>query len=206
MSKKGVIFDWGGVLMRTEDYAPRHRWDEKLGLPAGAVERVVHGLPEWEQVQRGRVSLDAYWSAVQQALGLTPADTLALAESFYSGDRLDEELVAFIRELRSRGVPVGLLSNNGPALAAEIEALGLGGLFTTQVISATIGVMKPDARAYHAALDALGIRPEEALFIDDSPANVEGARRVGMRALHFQPGVPVQEITRGWLNGVGDDG
>ncbi len=205
MRDRAVVFDWGGVLMRTEDYTPRHRWDAKLGLPTGAVEKVVHGIPEWGQVQQGQITLDAYWRAVQRRLGLDVEETAALAQGFYRGDRLDADLVTLIRELRRSGVRVALLSNNISALAGEIEELGLGEMFRPQVISADIGVMKPAAGAYQAVLHQLDVDAENTLFIDDSPANVEGARAVGMHALLFRPDMDLANAVQRWLNGAGDE-
>lgn len=202
MGEKVVIFDWGGVLMRTEDYTPRHGWDNRLGQPTGFVESIVHGIPEWEQVQQGKLRPDEYWSAVQGKLNLTDEDAKALADTFYSGDQLDPTLIALIRRLRADGVPVGLLSNNSPALTAEIEALGLVELFSAEVVSAAIGVMKPDPAAYHAILDKMDAQAEDALFIDDSPINVDGARRVGMKAILFRPDVALGEMINRWLAGV----
>lgn len=205
MRDRAVVFDWGGVLMRTEDYTPRHRWDAKLGLPTGAVEKVVHGIPEWGQVQQGQITLDAYWRAVQRRLGLDVEETAALAQGFYRGDRLDADLVTLIRELRRSGVRVALLSNNISALAGEIEELGLGEMFRPQVISADIGVMKPAAGAYQAVLDQLDVDAGNTLFIDDSPANVEGACAVGMHALLFRPDMDLANAVQRWLNGAGDE-
>lgn len=198
--RRAVIFDWGGVLMRTTDYSPRLGWDARLGQPPGSVEAVVHGIPAWQAAQRGEIGEDAYWAAVGEALGLDAGDLAALRDDFYSGDALDAGLAALIDALRGRGVRVGLLSNNGPALADDLQATGMAGRFDASVISCEIGVMKPDPAAYEAILRRLDVRPEQALFIDDSPANVEGARAVGMSAVHFRPGMDLRERILAWLD------
>lgn len=59
--KRSIIFDFGGVLMRTIDYTPRHKWDDRLGLPHGSVEKVVHGSESWRQAQVGQMELQGYW-------------------------------------------------------------------------------------------------------------------------------------------------
>jgi epoxide hydrolase-like predicted phosphatase len=202
VQRQAVIFDWGGVLMRTADYAPRHAWDARLGLAAGQVESVVHGIEAWTQVQRGEIEEAAYWRAVAAALGLDEADAARLRADFYRGDALDEALVALIRRLRGRGLLVGLLSNNAPGLAAELDALGLADLFDARAISAEIGVMKPDPAAYHAILDRLDVPPGAALFVDDSADNVAGARAVGMAAVRFTPDLDVEAAVDAWLEGA----
>lgn len=44
---KAAILDFGGVIVRTEDYGPRHAWDRRLGLPPGSVEQAVHHGETW---------------------------------------------------------------------------------------------------------------------------------------------------------------
>ena len=53
-------------------------------------------------------------------------------------------------------------------------------------ISAVVGLAKPDERIYRHALENLGIRAEEAIFIDDMPANIEAAQALGMHGFIFQ--------------------
>jgi epoxide hydrolase-like predicted phosphatase len=197
---KAVIFDWGGVLMRTVNYSPRHAWDERLGLPPGSVERVVHGITAWQAAQKGEIDLETYWQAVAAELNLSSEQLAGLRRDFYSGDRLDGNLVGLIRDLKARGIPVGLMSNNTLDLIDTLSELGLSDCFDACVISAEIGVMKPDPGAYRAILDRVNVAPHNAIFIDDFPRNVEGARAVGMAAIHFTPGVDVRVVLEKWLN------
>lgn len=183
--KRAVIFDFGGVLMKTADPTPRLRWDERLGLPPGSVERVVHGSESWRQAQTGTLSVAAYWDDVARQLRISAAQAAQLAEDFFSGDRLDAEMLALIGRLRQDGHPVALLSNDSPALRGKLTALGIAALFEPLIISGEIGVMKPDARSYQAVLDGLRLPPGQAIFIDDAPANVAGAQAVGVHGLHY---------------------
>jgi epoxide hydrolase-like predicted phosphatase len=182
---KAIIFDWGGVLMRTEDTSPRQRWDTRLGLPAGSVEAVVHGIPAWRDAQLGRIGLDAYWEAVRADLGLDQPSLERLRVDFYSGDRLDTDLVSAIRQLRGQSLKTGILSNNTADLAGTLDELDLPRLFDAVVISASIGVMKPDPLAYKAILGQLGVKAGEAVLIDDFADNVAGAQDVGMEGILF---------------------
>ncbi len=200
MARSAVIFDWGGVLMRTIDYRPRLAWDERLSLRPGTVESTVHGLEAWRQAQLGRMSSAAYWRAVGAALGLDQQQIKALRADFYSGDRLDESLVHLIRDLRAQSVRVGLLSNYSADLADMLADLDLTALFDAVVISADLGAMKPSPAAYQAVLTELGIVPERALFVDDMAANVEGAAALGIRAIHFTPEFDLRALVEAWLS------
>ncbi len=194
--RRSLVFDWGGVIMVSVDRGPRHAWDRRLGLPEGTVESVVHGISAWRDAQCGRVTLDAYWQAVQAELHLTPDQLVGLQRDFYSGDQLNEELVTLIRELRHNKVPVGLMSNNTLNLRDSLAAFEIGDLFDASVISAEIGIMKPDSGAYQAILDKMHIPAEAAIFVDDFIENVEGARAVGMQAVHYRPTTDLRAILK----------
>jgi putative hydrolase of the HAD superfamily len=75
------------------------------------------------------------------------------------------------------------------------SAAPVGALFDVIVISAEEGVRKPDARIFERTLARLGVAPDEAVFVDDFPVNVAGARAAGLHALQFT-GTP--ETIAGW--------
>src|SRR5260221_5511700 len=98
-----------------------------------------------------------------------------------------------IASFRQQGYKLGLLSNDAITLEAKLsEPYHIDQAFDAIVITAKIGVLKPDPAAYHAILQALGVRPEESIFVDDNVANVDGARAVGMVALQFHAGMELQ--------------
>jgi HAD superfamily hydrolase (TIGR01509 family) len=181
---RAVIWDWGGVLMRTMDIRPRMAWERRLRLPPGTLADTFFGNPAWDRAQRGEGSVDDVWAEVADRLGVSPADLPALRRDFWAGDRLDEELVGLIRELRSAGIRIGLLSNH---LRELRQRLGdLEPLLDAVVISGEAGVLKPDPAIYRLTLDRLGVAPEEAAFVDDWKLNVEAARNLGMFAIRFR--------------------
>ena len=187
--RRAICFDFGGVLMKTVDYQPRHAWDDRLGLPHGSVERAVHNATSWVQAQCGLISILEYWQDVAAQLRLSPEDRQQLAIDFYSGDQLDLALIDTIRQLRDDGHAVALLSNEGADLATKLQKLGVADLFDPTVISANIGVMKPAPEAYQAVLDRLQCRADEVIFIDDRPENIAGARALGIHGVHYTAGM-----------------
>lgn len=198
MPIKAVVFDWGGVLMRTVDYTPRHRWDDRLGLAHGSVEQAVHGLDVWRRAQIGELTVEDYWHEVSKHLGLTPEQVAQLRVDFYSGDKLDDTAFSTLRHCREKNLKIGLLSNNTSDLQDSIRDAQLEHLFDSIVISADIHVMKPDPTTYITILDRLNVAPAEAVMVDDFPANVSGAQAVGMAAILFTPdtfwNVELQEL------------
>ncbi len=82
---------------------------------------------------------------------------------------------------------IGLLSNAFGNLRSYLtEVLKIATLFDHIVISAEVGITKPEAGIYTIALEGLGVLPHEAVFIDDFERNVSAAQQLGMHALHFR--------------------
>jgi putative hydrolase of the HAD superfamily len=92
----------------------------------------------------------------------------------------------FTQELRSRGLKLALLSNAGLSLRAVLQAWELVPLFDCVVISAEVGMRKPDPAIYRHASDCLEIPPEACLFVDDREGNVNAALELGMHAVRFE--------------------
>jgi epoxide hydrolase-like predicted phosphatase len=197
--KRAVIFDFGGVLMKTLDYSYRHQWDDRLGLPGNTVEKLVHGSESWRQAQLGSLSMEDYWQDVAEQLKLSPQELTQLQADYFKGDRLDSNLIGYIRELRARGHRVALLSNDSAALHQKLERLDILDLFDPLIISANIGFMKPAPEAYLAMLHALQLPPEQTVFIDDMPYNIIGAQAVGIHAIQYTPDLDLREILESLL-------
>jgi epoxide hydrolase-like predicted phosphatase len=185
---QAIIFDWGGVLMRTVDASGRRKWEQKLGLPLYAVDRVVHGSRSWKQAQSGVISDAEYWADVAAQLGLDEAALAEFRRDYFSGDQLNQEMVQFIRSLRPR-FQTALLSNASPNLHKLLDRLDVTDLFDVIVVSGSVGVQKPAPAIYHLVLQRLGLAPAETLFVDDFIQNIEAAQALGMQTFHFCPGL-----------------
>lgn len=186
---KAVIFDVGGVLLRTADQGHRRRWETSLGLEAGALEALVLNSEMGHKAQRGEVTDGELWAwaGKELALGARLAD---FQRDFWAGDVLDEELVAYIRRLRP-AYQTAVISNATDDLLKNLRRHGIIDDFDLIVGSAYEGIMKPDARIYERALLRLGRAPQEAVFIDDFAHNIRAAAEVGLATVHYRPGVDV---------------
>ncbi len=102
---------------------------------------------------------------------------------------IDQDAVALMRDTRAAGRRVGVLSNDAYSImgreffAGRPEFAGLDAF----VDALEIGVRKPDLAAYQRAADALGVPPEQIVFLDDTPECVEGGRAAGMHAIQVDP-------------------
>lgn len=181
---QAVIFDFGGVLVRTQSWERRLAWDERLGLPPGKVEELVFNSEQGQAAQRGEWAEAGHWAWLGKTLGLSADQLAQLRADFWADDQLDAELVAFIRRLKPH-YQIGLISNAMDGLGAELRRLRIADVFDVAVISAEFGRLKPHPAIYQHALALLDCPPEAAVFIDDFSRNVTGARAVGLHAIRF---------------------
>jgi epoxide hydrolase-like predicted phosphatase len=207
MTIKAVIFDLGGVLVRTEFPEVRRRLELRMGLEPGTVGRAIWGSKEWELAQIGALSYEEYWKSVGAALGLSsPQEIADFRREYFSADRVDQELVRLIKELRSR-YKIGLLSNAPDKLGVWLEnEWGIKHLFDAIVYSADVGMVKPDPRIYQLTLERLAVEPSEALFVDDYSRNIEAALALGMRAILFTSTKALEEDLKQYLVWDVEDG
>jgi len=97
-----------------------------------------------------------------------------------------EGTVALLAELKAAGLPCFALSNMEPdSYAIRRDRYAFMRWFDDSVISGIEGIAKPDPRIFQALLGRHGLDPSRTVFIDDSPANVEAARAVGLIAVRF---------------------
>jgi epoxide hydrolase-like predicted phosphatase len=194
MSIRAVFIDFGGVIMRTEDKGPRTRQAERMGLNYRDLEMIFFESESSRRASSGEIPEEAHWQAVAATLGLSRQESGKVIDEFFSGDRVDKILLDFLRSLRP-GRKVGLISNAWSGLRAFIKKQEFDDAFDEMIISAEVGLVKPDPRIYHLALERLGVMPAESVFIDDVLPNVEAARLTGMTGIHFiQPEKALEEL------------
>jgi epoxide hydrolase-like predicted phosphatase len=181
---RAVFFDFGGVLVRTEFQAPRQHLSERLGLEYDDVVRIVFESETAGQASIGAITEDQHWEAVMRRLHLPLSETAAIRDEFFAGDVIDRELLDGLRDLK-KTYKVGLISNAWSGLRPWIVSRKFDDAFDLMVISAEVGVAKPDARIYQYALEQFAVAPGESVFVDDFPVNVDGARQAGMHAILF---------------------
>ena len=186
MTIRAVIFDFGSVLVQMGDETPRQALAEQLGVPLKELYRLVFDSETASRAMVGELTIEQHWQAVGAALGVAPEALPAVRAQFWSADQVNTELVDFIRRLRPK-YKVGLLSNAWNDLRQGMQQrFGFDGLFDELVISAEVGLAKPDPRIFRLAVARLGVQPEQAIFVDDVLANVEAARLIGLQAIHYR--------------------
>lgn len=186
MPIEAVIFDLGGVLVRTEDRSSRQLLAESMGLSYEDLDRAVFSSESFRRAQLGEISVDRHWQIVFEDLGVPLQDRERFKAHFWGGDRLDVQLVDYIRTLRSR-YRTALLSNYSSDLRTLLTNVWrIEDAFDEIFISAELGMMKPDKKIFQYVVKRLGVPVQKVVFVDDFPVNVTGARDAGLRAVQFR--------------------
>jgi len=181
---RAVLFDLGGVILRTEHEAPRQHLAGRLGVEYDELDRLVFQSETSRKASLGEISEEDHWRAVTKRFKWS-GGPLEFRDEFFAGDALDRGLIAFLQSLRG-SVKTGLVSNAWSGLRQYILDHKFEDAFDVMVISAEVGVVKPNPKIYQMTLDQLGVSPNEAVFVDDFIENVKGAQAVGMSAIHFK--------------------
>ncbi|TFG49884.1 MAG: HAD family phosphatase [Anaerolineales bacterium] len=183
---KTVIFDFGGVLVRTEDRMPRQRLAEKFGLSYEEIDQLVYGSATSKLAGSGKISAEEHKETVLKTLKLPPGSFKSFGDEFWGGDRLDKKLMDFIQGLRGE-YTTALLSNAWDDLRPMLaEFWKIDGVFDHIFISAELKMAKPDPAIYQHVIHSLNQDASRMVFVDDFIENVLAAREAGMNAIHFR--------------------
>jgi len=186
MNIRAVFWDLGGVLVRTEDHTTRENLAIRLGISRTELENLVFAGNSGNRAQLGEINVEQHWQNLGSKLGLSIEEMVVFQRDFWGGDRLDTALIEYIRALQTCH-KIGLISNAFSDLRQTITNVWhIEDTFDDMTISSEVGIMKPDPRIFQMALERLDVHPQESIFIDDFPQNVDGARNINMRAIRFQ--------------------
>ena len=190
---KAVLWDFGGVIM-TSPFDAFRRFEDERGLPRDFLRLVNSTNPHsnaWACFERGEVDAARFGE-----MFLTESTTLGHAVhggdvlALISGD-VRPRMVEALKKVKTR-YRIACLTNNmphghGPSMSrspdkakAVAEVIGL---FEVVVESSKVGVRKPEPAFYSRACELLGIKPSEAVFLDDLGINLKPAAAMGMRTI-----------------------
>lgn len=183
---RAVLFDIGGILELTPDTGWRARWEARLGVEPGGIDRRLFDV--WRDGAVGRITEQQAEERTGAALGLAGDELRRLLDDLWAEylGTPNTDLIAYFGALRPR-VRTGIVSNSFVGAREREQArYGFAALCDDVVYSHEVGLWKPDARIYALACERLGVRPQEAAFLDDVEENVRGARAVGLHAVLYR--------------------
>ena len=198
MSIEAVIWDFGGVLTDSP-FVAFSRFEAERGLPRDFLRSVNarnHLDNAWARFERSEIDLDTFDAAFRSesaALGhpVNGREVISLLAR-----RLRPEMVNALKACKAR-LRVGCITNNVAAGEGPTMVLGDGAeepglaaavadvfaLFDHVIESSKAGLRKPDPRIYRMACDALGVEPENAVYLDDLGINLKPAREIGITTI-----------------------
>ncbi len=201
---EAIISDFGGVLttpllesfLSLQDeigVSPEHFGTALRSLTEETGENPLYAM------ERGEMTEEAF--LVELGRGLEPLidhepHLHRFRELFIGGLKANAEVIDLMRELKVRGLRMAMLTNNVREWEETWRTmLPVDEIFEMVVDSAFVGCRKPEPRIYEITLERLGLPAEACLFIDDILVNIEGAREMGLNAVHFQTnGQAIAEI------------
>ena len=206
---KAVFFDIGGVLIDLNLDRCLTSFREKCGFY-----RITEFLDPCHQkgpisdLEEGKIDEHEFCSRIREMSRPETTDD-QVRESFCSLlDSVKPEKVALIKELKSKGYDLFLLSNNNSVMmrytAAEFAKLGIpfDEYFKGIFISYEMKLLKPGREIYDEAVRRSGYKADEILFVDDSQANIEGARLAGLNALYYDLATSLPDTVKSYLKTV----
>ena len=206
MPASWILFDVGGVLELVDDeawpVAYVGRCADRLGISAEEFEARLDTVRLPDASIHSGVE-EEFWQVFASAVGAGPALLPTIRDDFWDSycGTVNSELINYARSLMGQ-VGLAILSNSADgAREQEEQRFGFSAIFDPIRYSHEIGVNKPDLEAYRIAVTRMETEPGSVLFIDNRAANVEAARRFGMRAWLHQDNPATIAMISGWLSG-----
>lgn len=195
---KAIVFDYGNVLL---EWNPRNVYERYFPNNPEGMERFFKEVDfmTWNAMQdKGRT----FKEGVADLSAKFPHYAhLIQAYHDHWKDSIGNSIsgtVEILKRLKQAGYPLYGLSNwSAETFPFAREKYDFFGLFDDMVISAEVGFVKPEPEIYHIMLEKIGRPASECLFIDDSLANIEQAKRMGFVTIHFtSPAQLKDELTQ----------
>ena len=174
---KAIVFDWAGVI-GVDGY-----WVWLIKNIPNIVDRKDYFQGLSEEVDSAKISHDEFMKILAQE---SKKSEEQVWEEIEKEIVLNQELITFIKKLKIK-YKIALLSNfTFPWLDKILIDNNLWELFDENVISSQYKMIKPDPRIFKKMLEILNIKSEEGIFVDDRQMHVDGAERVGIKAIVFK--------------------
>ncbi len=185
---RSVILDFGGVISQTQNKNFVDNVYRILNQNPSNFMKVYGNYRT--NYDNGRNTGEEYWAKILQHYGYPLTKPLIYAlivEDIKSWTEINPEMIQFISDVRKRVHNLSIISNMPEdILDYIINNFQWLGYFDELTWSCEVGVVKPDPGIYKHCLDKIGVPATECLFVDDSTANVGGAKRCGLNAIHFR--------------------
>ena len=190
---KAIIFDFGRVISAQKPPSLFRSYEDELGLEPGTINSIMFDSEAWQDALVGRKTVEEFWHEIGPELGLNSVDEV---DAFRHRYRADEEINQGVLDLIHRlhgNYKLAVLSNSPPGLSKWLADWNMLNFFKVVFCSGDEGMAKPDPEAFELTLERLGLKPNEAVFIDDTREHVEAARKLGLQGILFTTAEKLEE-------------
>jgi HAD superfamily hydrolase (TIGR01509 family) len=194
---QALLTDLDGVI-RLWDGQNDGSIERDFGLPPRTLTTIAFAPALLRPAITGQVSDESWRQQIVGQLAIQfPGCDAAAAVARWSAPAgaVDQQMVALLRRCRQR-VPVGLITNATSRLPRDLARLGLLGEFDAIINSSVVGAAKPERQIFWAALEALRVKPETTLYIDDSPGHVQAAAELGIISYVYTGYAAMEQLCR----------
>ena len=181
---KAILFDLGEVLFTNGTKKFVEYTSEKYGIDKEKIKNVVDKGEIPDAYREGRIGRDEFWTKVKQELNLAE-DIETLEREWINRYELIEGTKDILQELAKKYKVYFLSDNVKERVEAIDKKFDFLSWFETGVFSHEVGVRKPHPKIYQIALQKAGVKPEEAIFIDDNESALKPASQMGMITILF---------------------
>jgi putative hydrolase of the HAD superfamily len=196
-----LLFDLGGVVMGLDWDRAFQRWGRASHVPPEALATLYSFDEPYERHERGEMGEGDYYAALRRSLAIDIPDADFRAGWGAIFTEPVHETVALLEKLRDR-VPLYAFSNSNAAHHAVWSRKFAPALtnFRRVFVSSQMGLRKPERASFDYIAREIGVAPARILFFDDTLANVEGASRAGLQAVHVAGPGDVRNAVRPWID------
>lgn len=171
---KVIFFDYFGVICVDQYQA----WLAKSGHQQSEEYFALS-----RQADLNQLSMDEFFAGLSHLSGESAEK---IRTDFEKNTDLDHELLSLIFRLKTK-YKIGLITNSSTEwIEQAFDQFHTRPLFDTVIISAQVGLVKPQAKIYQLALERAGVETDQAILIDDSKVNIIGAGELGIKSILYQ--------------------
>ena len=192
-SADALLFDLGGVVIEVDFNRAFARWAAHSNQRLDTIKAKFTIDRFYEQHERGEIGASEYFASLRASLGIDISDTQFI-DGWNAIYVREVPGVAALLQRAKEKLPIYAFTNSNPThqhVWSQRFAAVLS-LFHTVFVSSELGKRKPEPEAFHAVAEAMGVKLPRIVFFDDSLENVEGARAIGLQAVHVRSLADIQ--------------
>lgn len=178
---KSLLIDYAGVLTPTKDnYRFVEQFHEEYHIPSKRLMELSYR--NWPQSATDKMKSQLYWEKLAELIGTDPK---RLRKNIMDTYPLDKKLINYLERMTKQYTLVLVSNQIRDWLEEVIDKNDLNAIFDYTANSYEVGVRKPNHKIFNYALNLIGSKPKETVFVDDMAKNIEAAQELGIHTINY---------------------